>query len=325
MADKTKIEWAEASWSPVTGCSPISEGCIHCYAKRMAQRLKGRFGYPKDDPFRVTFHIDRLDQPLWWRKPRRIFVCSMSDLFHKDVKGDWMWRILDSTYDSPSYHRHLFLFLTKRPEKMAAEMDNWMRCKALSSLPKRWWLGISAENQQRFDERWPILAQIPAAKRFVSLEPLLSDIILKSWCPACQKLLLESLSETCGTCFTKTIRPDWIIVGGESGPGARPVHPDWVRSVRDQCQEAGVPFFFKQWGEWIPKTMLSIPAQNLFWSQKYQKSWGTLDISGNWFPETTPWNGKQGEDSDTKEYIMYKVGKKQGRSLLDGREWDEMP
>ena len=285
----TKIEWAEESWNPVTGCSPISAGCQNCYARRMAQRLKGRFGYPEDDPFKVTFHIDRLDQPHRWKKPRRIFVCSMSDLFHKDVKGDWMWRILDSAYDSPSYHRHLFLFLTKRPEKMAAEMDNWMRCKALSSLPKRWWLGITAENQQTADERIPILLQIPAAKRFVSIEPMLGPIDLAGDDGGQPYFPFDNEEGTV------TSGLDWVIVGGESGSRARPMHPDWVRSVRDQCQEARVPFFFKQWGEW----------------------------------ELAPW--AFGDPSPLNKTIVYdgkifeKIGKKEAGRLLDGREWNQRP
>jgi protein gp37 len=160
----------------------------------------------------------------------------MGDLFHKDVKGDWMWRILDAAWDSPSYHRHTYIFLTKRPERMADEMDNWMRQHALSSLPKRWWLGITAENQQAADERIPILLQIPAAVRFVSVEPMLSEIDLK----------LYDYAESCGSHSVRRHFLRWIICGTESGPRRRPTKIEWIRNLRDQCVSAGTPFFLKQ-------------------------------------------------------------------------------
>ena len=231
MGVNTKIEWTDSTWSPVTGCSHAgSPGCDHCYAKRMAQRLKGRYGYPKDDPFKVTFHPDKLDQPLRWRKPRRIFVVSMGDLFHKDVKGDWMWRILDAAWDSPSYHRHTYIFLTKRPERMADEMDNWMQQHTLSSLPKRWWLGVTAESQQTADERIPILLQIPAAVKYVSIEPMLGEIDLK-------KYIEKDL----------TNKIDWCIIGAENaGSKSREMKNEWVRKVVRQCKKINVSVFYKQ-------------------------------------------------------------------------------
>jgi len=237
----TKIEWAEESWNPITGCTPISEGCEHCYARRIAQRLRGRCGYPKDDPFRVTFHPDRLDQPLHWKKPRMIFVCSMGDLFHPDVSEYdilAIWQRMGEFHDRegtilPVEKRpgHTYMVLTKRPERAL----KFLSCRYPHGYErKNVWLGVSVENQKRADVRIPILLQIPAAKRFVSIEPMLGSIKLQHY--------------GTGTSI------DWVICGGESGPGARPMHPDWPRSIRDQCQAAGIPFFFKQWGGVNKKT-----------------------------------------------------------------------
>jgi len=215
---ETKIEWAEMTWNPVTGCSPVSEGCQNCYARRMANRLRGRAGYPPDDPFRVTFHEDRLEQPLHWRKPKRVFVCSMGDLFHEGLAGGeilCVWnRFLEADW-------HTYLVLTKRPERMA----EWLKTR---SVLQNVWLGVTAENQERFDERWAVLRGIGAAAVFVSYEPGLGPLVL----PA------DFLAR-------KNV---WIICGGETGPGARAMCPQWPRGLLDQCVNAEVPFFFKGWG-----------------------------------------------------------------------------
>ena len=213
---KSKIPWTHSVWNPVTGCTPISEGCAHCYAKRMATRLKGRFGYPADDPFRVTFHPDRLEDPLYWKKPRRIFVCSMGDLFHEDVEDDWIHSVL-SVAISTYYGYHTYIFLTKRPERM-------MQFKKYFTS-KRFWIGVTAENQARADQRIPILLQIPAAVRFVSLEPLLYSANIS-------RFVKDGIS--------------WCIAGCESGPGRRPAKIEWFRDIKDQCVEAEIPFFLKQ-------------------------------------------------------------------------------
>lgn len=277
----TKIEWATEVWNPVTGCSQVSEGCQNCYAKRMAQRLKGRFGYPEDEPFRVTFHFNRLSQPHRWKNPRRIFVCSMGDLFHDDVK---FIAYRDISFQLYSNKQHIFLLLTKRPERMAQIVNEVFRYYYPADWPfPNVYLGVTAENQQRWDERRFFL-NIPAAKHFVSLEPLLGPMDLD---------LAEPQTKI-----------DWVIVGGESGPGARPMHPDWVRSVRDQCVGAEVPFFFKQWGEWMPHT---------------KRFGGGLFIK----PDST--RTCQGDYWDGHAAAMNRVGKKQAGRLLDGREWNEMP
>lgn len=222
----TKIEWTDATWNPITGCTPISAGCQNCYAKRMANRLRGRCGYPADDPFRVTFHPERLDEPLRWKKPRKIFVCSMGDLFHSAVTDEQ----LDAVFSEMiAVDRHTYFILTKRPERMAKYVSGWIdQCR------NHIWLGTSCENQQAADERVPLLMRCPAAVRFLSCEPLLGPIDLSA---IPQR---DSLKTYDG-------RPiSWVIVGAETGPRARPMDLDWARSIRDQCAAAGVPFFFKR-------------------------------------------------------------------------------
>lgn len=240
---RTKIEWATDSWNPVTGCTPVSEGCENCYAKRRARMLRGRSGYPQDDPFRVTFHENRLQIPLRWRKPRRAFVCSMGDLFHPDVKMEWFNLIWSVMYES---RRHVFMLLTKRPEQIMIVQHHWNMV-----WPSNIWLGVTAENQARADERIPLLLQIPAAVRFVSVEPMLGPVDLNG-------TGMGQAIGPCGHCGETKSNPgceacmgipslDWVICGAETGPGARPMNPEWAWDLRDQCAEAGVPFFFKKW------------------------------------------------------------------------------
>lgn len=257
----TKIEWATETWNPVTGCSPISAGCQNCYAKRMATRLRGRYGYDLDDPFRVTVHKDRLDQPLRWKKPRRIFVCSMGDLFHDDAPMPFIDEILDVISATP---HHTYILLTKRPENLEHKLYGFhddAPCRELGGgdyLPNLW-LGVTAENQKAADERIPILLQIPAAVRFVSVEPMLERIEMDDrWnCPRCNGtgyFQTDPYIVRCHGCSEPLedrgtgIGIDWVICGGETGPGARPMNPDWARDLRDQCTAAGVPFFFKKLG-----------------------------------------------------------------------------
>lgn len=222
---RSKIEWLArpetipASWNPVTGCGKISLGCRFCYAEHMARRLSGRYGYPEiPNHFDVTLRPDRLEQPLRWRKPRTVFVNSMSDFFHPAIPISFQFQILQVIGNCP---QHTFLILTKRTD----QMEMWDYACGWHPYPNLW-LGVSAENQEMADKRIPILLQMPAGVlRFVSLEPLLGAINIESY-------LYEGLT--------------WVIVGSESGPGARPMKLDWVRHIRDQCQEANVPFFFKQ-------------------------------------------------------------------------------
>ena len=242
----TKIQWADEVWNPVTGCTVVSDGCANCYARRMAKRLKGRYGYPADDPFRVTFHPDRLDQPVRWTKPRRIFVCSMGDLFHKDVRPEHIDRLFEvMTRDAP---HHTYMLLTKRPERITAGRwnPNW----------KNIWLGVSVENQPTADERIPELLKIPAAVRFISIEPMLYMVRLDRvpvpnfvpWqddpLPIQTDVLTGKMTPDSGPRLMKSI--DWVIAGCETGGGRRRARMLWFQSVKRQCQNAGVPFFLKQ-------------------------------------------------------------------------------
>ena len=219
----TKIEWAKESWNPVTGCTPCSPGCDHCYAKRMAQGLKGQYGYPKDDPFRVTVHSGHvLQKPLHWKKPRRIFVCSMGDLFHEDVKEADQHRIFTITERAP---QHTYICLTKRPQR---QLDMGF----YSLFKKNIWVGVTVCNQEEANKKIPILLRISAAVRWVSVEPMLEPIDISRYLD---------------------IGLNWVVCGGETGPRARPMKPKWAKSIRDQCVSASVPFFFKKHGDWFDK------------------------------------------------------------------------
>jgi len=214
MADKSAIEWTEATWNPTTGCTKISTGCKNCYAERLAHRLQA-MGNPKYiNGFQLTLHEDALDIPLHWKKPRKIFVNSMSDLFHEDIPLEFIQRVFQTMQKA---NWHIYQILTKRAERMAelAPQLPW---------PPNVWMGVTVE-EQRYTHRIDLLRTVPAAVRFLSLEPLLGPL---------PNLNLEGIH--------------WVIVGGESGPGARPLRPEWVTYIRDQCQAAQVPFFFKQWG-----------------------------------------------------------------------------
>ena len=238
---KSKIEWTDSVWNPITGCSHAgSPGCDNCYAKRMAQRLKGRYGYPKDNPFKVTFHPDRLDQPLKWKKPRQIFVVSMGDLFHEDVEWNWQYKIFEIMLINQD---HTYLILTKRPERMKKVLlDIWFHLgrnypESKPDFPLRnIWLGVTCENQEQADKRIPILLQIPAAIRFVSIEPMLSKINLR----------LYDYATSCGRHSVKRYFINQVICGTESGPRRRHAKIEWIRNLRDQCMDANVPFFLKQ-------------------------------------------------------------------------------
>lgn len=214
MAQTSSIEWTEATWNPVTGCTKISPGCKFCYAERMAKRLQAMGKERYADGFDLTLQPDVVELPLRWKKPRIIFVNSMSDLFHKDVPTTF---IQDCFRVMSEASQHTFQVLTKRPERVAEIADELL-------WPPNVWMGTSVENQ---DYVWRIrmLREIPAAVRFLSVEPLLGPI---------SRLPISGI--------------DWVIVGGESGPGARPMKEEWVTQIRDRCLKFEVPFFFKQWG-----------------------------------------------------------------------------
>lgn len=293
---KTKIEWADRVWNPVTGCTKVSQGCKNCYAERIAKRFWGERKFSD-----VQIHPERLGEPLKWRKPSKIFVNSMSDLFHEKVPFEFIKKVWDMTVRRLD---HTFQVLTKRPARMF-EFTQWMAGNddiGIAEWPRNVWLGVSVENQATADERIPLLLQTPAAVRFVSYEPALGAVDFGDNMSRYREIGTELLPIL-----------DWIIMGGESGPGARPMHPAWARSVRDQCQEAGTPFFFKQWGEWLP-----VASPHM----EYKGERIVMSSSGEVF-RNAEWSDVLG----TEGYMwgFERVGKHAAGRLLDGRTWDEFP
>jgi protein gp37 len=220
MADRSAIEWTEATWNPVTGCTQVSPGCAHCYAKTFAERWRGVPGHPYEQGFELKLWPERLDQPLRWRRPRVIFVNSMSDLFHEEIPEMFIEEVFRVMGEA---NWHSFQVLTKRHERLLELCDRlpW---------PPNVWIGVSIENK-RFVHRADYLRQVPAAVRFISAEPLLGPL---------EDLDLSGI--------------DWLIAGGESGPGHRPIREEWLIELRDRCGEEDVAFFFKQWGGARPKS-----------------------------------------------------------------------
>lgn len=357
MSDKSKIEWTEATWNPVTGCAKVSQGCKHCYAERDWARLSANpatryYGRPFTD---VQCHDDVLELPIRWTKPRRIFVNSMSDLFHEAVPDAFIDRVFAVMAQAP---KHTFQVLTKRPARMRAylsdehRLERWMDADIPMTV-RHWgdyplpnvWLGVSVEDQAAADERIPLLLDTPAAVRWISAEPLLGPVDLTDidwpdtsvvprsyWCdfdsddsppaPAINALTGDRWQRF-GEWTDRINGIDLVVVGGESGPKARPMHPQWARALRDQCAAAGVPFLFKQWGEWAPR------------SECYHtltSGQAAADID----PSATKWPcirltgaGNNGRDlanaCDGDDCYMQKVGKKLAGRLLYGGQHDGYP
>ncbi len=309
MADHTHIEWTDPTWNVVTGCSVVSPGCTNCYAMRLAggrmQHHPSRAGLTIDSKAgpvwngQVRFNEAWLTQPINWRKPRRIFVAAHGDLFHEGVTDAQLDQILCVMAIA---RQHTYQVLTKRPERMrdylaaltpVFEERMWATGLLEFSNDLTWplanvWLGVSVEDQARADERVPILLETPAAVRWISAEPLLGPVNLSalSFPKDCDCLDASPTYDA----FTASVycegccegpepmtggRLDWVVVGGESGPGARPMHPDWVRRIRDQCADAGVPFLFKQRGAWSWVTVEGDP------------DWDTIDDPPG--PDDPPW------------------------------------
>jgi len=220
MADNSRIEWTQATWNPVTGCSKVSPGCAHCYAETFAERWRGVKDHPYEQGFDLRLWPERLEQPLRWTRPRVIFVNSMSDLFHEDIPFDYVERVFAVMSEA---NQHIFQVLTKRHDRLA-------ELAPLLPWPENVWMGVSIENK-RWVERADRLREVPAAVRFISAEPLLGPLV---------GLDLAEI--------------DWLIAGGESGPGHRPVEEDWIVDLQRRCTKARVAFFFKQWGGIRSKT-----------------------------------------------------------------------
>ena len=380
MSDGTKIEWTEATWNPITGCSVTSPGCTNCYAMKLAGTRLGkhpsRAGLTQDSKAgpvwtgEVRFNEQWLDQPLRWKRPRMIFVCAHGDLFHENVPDEWIDRVFAVMALAP---QHTFQVLTKRSARMreyltnlgyrsgfysgprgpsafgiyamverwqsnfgspefAGELNKASMSTNIARGPNNWplpnvWLGVSVEDQARADERIPDLLSTPAAVRWLSCEPLLGPVEFEeAWhgedaldsecwgeCAWCEKGLppLHNCQQGRASLYEGRWRSglDWIVAGGESGPGARPMHPDWARSLRDQCAAAGVPFFFKQWGEWVPECHAEPLGDKIdgcgfmgWTGDRYQ-----LVLQESPFP------------------LAFRVGKKRAGRLLDGATHDAMP
>ena len=320
---QTGIVWTDETWNPVTGCTKVSQGCKHCYAERDWHRLQHLPRFAGRAFTDVVCHPERLDQPLRWAKPRRIFVNSMSDLFHPDVPDEFIDKVFAVMSLTP---RHVFQTLTKRPDRMRAYMRRIDASPLLLDIARRvisntlgtlsvrydfaWplpnvWLGVSVEDQATADQRIPLLLQTPAAVRFISAEPLFGPIRLD--CLGADKpYYIDALRGEMRSTAPISLDPspqeelprlDWVVVGGESGPKARPMHPDWVRILRDQCAAAVVQFMLKQWGEWAPNCLCSRPDAC----------------------KTTP------RPEPGKPGCMFRCGKKAAGRLLDGVQHDGYP
>lgn len=349
MSQKSKIEWTDTTWNPVRGCTRVSPGCMNCYAERQAIRQAGEGhayeglvhianGHPSWTG-KIAFVEEHLEAPLHWRTPSRVFVNSMSDLFHEGITDDWIDQIFAVMAATP---QHTYQILTKRPERMLDYFTKYTylnvreafigqhisrRYLARTGDPvSEWpglplpnvWLGTSVENQMYADQRIPLLLKTPAAVRFISAEPLLGPINLGEL-PSASGIgrYLDSLSNA-GVDPGADIpsKLDWVIVGGESGPGARPMHPDWVRSLRNQCKSAGVAFFFKQWGAWVKYVDRDVEDPD--WRQNYTRmnrsdSFRILNLAGG--------SGFHGD----RVHVMQRVGKTAAGSLLDGLICQEFP
>lgn len=239
MSEKSKIEWTDATWNPITGCTKISEGCKNCYAERIAKRFWDR-------PFsEVVCHADRLNYPTHWRNPRKIFVCSMSDLFHPDVPDTTIIKIWEVMQVLASWHT--YIVLTKRPERMCDILQMW-DCEGTSGVSNNIWLGVTAENQKMADVRIPILLETPATVRFVSVEPMLEKIDIGQY-------LWGKDSRDYGYDEDGL---NWVICGCESGSGARPFDWHWAQDLKNQCDNAGVSFFYKQ-GRYSDNELIKTP------------------------------------------------------------------
>jgi len=327
----SKIEWTTKTWNPIAGCSKVSEGCRNCYAERMSKRLAamGRAKYNDviDDRGlwngKIVLDEKALMVPLNTRKPTVFFVNSMSDLFHENMPDEWIARIFDVMYRADW---HTFQILTKRPQRMRDVVtSHHEEFNTHDKPPRHIWLGVSVENQQVADERIPLLLETPAGIRFLSCEPLLGPVDLNAvrrW----GYPVNGAGEEVCYGSFAiwqeKPMRAklrngiDWVIVGGESGPGARPMHPDWARSLRDQCKAADVAFFFKQWGEWAP-------GENAI--NEVRRTERTADyINDEWhYGKLTPMQSIELHVDDTPD--VYRLGKKNAYRTLDGVEHNQMP
>lgn len=318
--NKTKIEWTDYTWNPVTGCHKVSRGCKHCYAETLTTRFGKAWG--KQSFRHVETHPDRLNEPVAMGTKlhgKKVFVCDMSDLFHKDVPFEFIALVYAKMIDCPDT---IFQVLTKQPMRMIEFFDF---LKLYPNLPpvtdymKNIWHGVSIEDQITANERIPLLLQVPSSVHFLSCEPLLEKINLQ-----------QSVKNIPSFRFI-----DWVIVGGESGHGAQPLHPDWVRSLRDQCKDISVPFFFKQWGEYVPYEPTAQPPF-------YRNCATTMEYDGHIMNHIDPETSEAGKfdgyrwydpmdtislcmETDSDACTFLRTGKAEAGNFLDGKQHLEFP
>ncbi|AMS02071.1 DUF5131 family protein [Mycobacterium phage Panchino] len=352
MSDHTGIEWTDATWNPATGCTKVSAGCDNCYAEKIAHRFAGTSAYPNG--FEVTLRPERLDWPLRKRKPLRIFVNSMSDLFHDQVPDEYIAKVFAVM---AAARHHTFQVLTKRHGRMRSLLSSEAFRDGVAEYaqqhadptrggsiptgpwdgPEWWplwnvWLGVSTENQKWADVRIPALLDTPAAVRFISAEPLLGPIDLSRFLrpTKCSQCGHGWRAAACGpTHAVLAADPGlhWVIVGGESGPGARPMHPAWARSLRDQCTAADVPFLFKQWGEWGTAAPMDPHGRLDFRGGVVMTDDGNVYQPGDLDWPDGPRRGEAHRADFPHHHptYLYRVGKKRTGRELDGRTWDQYP
>lgn len=315
MGTNSKIEWTDHTWNPWRGCAKVSPACDNCYMFRDMIRFgqnPNRLTLAKANSYYLPAREFKAGR---WKPGDKVFVCSRSDFFHPDA-DEWRGGAWDIIRDHPDL---IFQILTKRTDRI------------LDCLPDGWgdgwpnvWMGATVENQQMLYDRGAELLRVPAMVRYLSIEPMLGKINFR-WEPLAHWAAGESYRayfERKGSVqeYESLAGIDWVIVGGETGPGARPMHPDWVRSVRDQCQGAGIPFFFKQWGEWAPE-METVDRMRLYMRMEDD---GVLGGNRTRFICVTP-EGELKYTYSERDEFMTRVGKKYSGCLLDGREWKEMP
>jgi protein gp37 len=346
VGERSNIEWTESSWTPVrarakaTGkvgwhCEHASPGCINCYAEGMNKRLGTGLPFKPDQLGAVEMFLDAdmLRAPLRWRRPRKIFVCSMTDLFADFVPDEWIDQVFAVMALCP---QHTFQVLTKRADRMrtyfgarrsgdpwAAAADHVADLIGKEEHPRileprdiplpNVWLGVSMEDQRRADERIPHLLDTPAAVRFLSCEPLLGPVDIASAMTTDAALSVLFEKHACAGSVDPRGSLHWVICGGESGPGARPMHPDWARGLRDQCAAAGIPFFLKQWGEWAPADDQHGQATFSAVHATTGMSRTSVSVGMTFIEDGGPYAG------------MRRIGKKAAGATLDGREWRRMP
>lgn len=363
MGDRTKIEYVDATLNPVKGCSHEDEeefynnlgGCDNCWAERQAARFSKPgehfHGLTKDGNWtgQAKLFEKELEKPNRWTRSRRIAICLMGDLFHQSVPDEWIDKVFEMMFEAD---HHVYLILTKRPERMAKYVQKWVTpyepkgpveiCVGLDEIEERdarvrkaWlpphiWCGVSVENQEAADLRIPHLLRVPARIRFLSLEPLLGPV----------KLRMPGIGEVEEDATYPIANPgewddfkywaardrgiQWVIVGGESGPGARPMHPRWVHDIKEQCEKSHVSFFFKQWGAWIAGSEYGhiVKSRGFYGPDIVTSRFGSLTSDGQWEPDVYP-GRKNGKGPHLEE--MYLLGKKKTGKMLGGEFYNAIP